>query len=142
MSLKVECRRMIPGCACPPLPDLDDLSLGARLCLRLRPLLGPAVSGVCSISISALLPSPFAGVRVDSRLRPSLFSSCTGEGAVDLSASTGEVVTFSSDLSGTLSGGSADRLGRLPAKAELLNVGEIDPLEPVDAVSLVMTDSL
>ena len=47
------------------------------------------------------------------------FSSFTGEGGLDQRASTGESITFSSDRSGTISGGSAERLGRRPAKVDL-----------------------
>ena len=52
-------------------------------------------------------------------------SSLTGEGGLERRASTGESRTFSSDRSRTISGGSADRLGLLPAKDDLATFGDL-----------------
>lgn len=96
-SLNVEWSRITPGWAT-PLADLTLCSLGARLCRRFRDLL----SGV---GRSSRVAGRLGGV-------PSFDSSLTGDGG-----------RFSSDRSGTLSGGSADLLGRRPARL-LLRIGE------------------
>ena len=52
-------------------------------------------------------------------------------------------ITFSSDLSGTISGGSADRLGLLPARLLLDKIGDRGTDEPVIvAEESDMTDNL
>lgn len=66
-------------------------------------------------------------------------SSLTGEGGLDRLASTGESIAYSSDLSGTISGGSADRLGLRPANVDL-ETGE-SGLGAVVGMGSMWTDS-
>jgi len=74
-------------------------------------------------------PTLSARVGVDGSSLSPKKSSFTGEGAFDKLASGNVSPPASSDRSGTISGGSADRLGLRPAKS-VFRVGERGTLDP------------
>lgn len=115
---------MIPGWADPVgLPaDLTLFSLGAKLCLLFLGVRFSDGSGVGGAVV--IIGDPF---NVDSDSLDGVDSpdsSLTGEGGLERSSPVLAAKTFSSDRSGTISGGPADLLGRRPARVDL-DTGEV-----------------
>jgi len=116
---------MIPGWAGPVgFPaDFTLFSLGARLCrlfLGVRFSAGSGVGGAVVMTGDPVVVGGAGLGRVDS-----FDSSLTGEGGLDRSSTVFDSKTLSSDLSGTISGGWAVLLGRLPARLVLVMTGEV-----------------
>ena len=83
---------------------------------------------------------PITVVEALSGSESSLDSSRTGEGGLDRSSTASVSSAFSSTLSGTISGGSADRLGRLPARVDFetgeIGIGTVVLSEATDSRSI------